>query len=115
MKQSGPRQASPAALDRTFHALSDASRRAMIDRLHAGPLSVSDLAAPFDMAMPSVMKHLSVLEEAGLVQSAKHGRVRTYLVTPDALTPVERWVASRRAMWNRNLDRLGKFLDETTD
>lgn len=115
MKQAVPRQPSPGALDRTFHALSDASRRAMIDRLHAGPLSVSDLAAPFDMAMPSVMKHLAVLEDAGLVQSAKQGRVRTYLMTPDALAPVERWVASRRALWSRNLDRLGKFLDETKD
>ena len=115
MKQSGPRQSSPAALDRTFHALSDTSRRAMIDRLHAGPLSVSDLAAPFDMAMPSVMKHLAVLEDAGLVRSAKEGRVRTYLMTQDALTPVERWVTSRRAMWSRNLDELGKFLDATKD
>lgn len=115
MKPAASRLPSPAALDRTFHALSDVSRRAMIDRLHAGPLSVSDLAAPLDMAMPSVMKHLAVLEGAGLVRSAKQGRIRTYAMTEDALTPVERWVASRRAMWSRNLDRLGMFLDETKD
>jgi DNA-binding transcriptional ArsR family regulator len=115
MKPAAIRSTSPAALDRTFHALSDTSRRAMIDRLHAGPLSVSDLAAPFDMAMPSAMKHLAVLEDAGLVQSAKQGRVRTYAMTEGALTPVERWVASRCALWSRNLDRLGKFLDDTKD
>jgi DNA-binding transcriptional ArsR family regulator len=102
----------PVALDRVFHALSDATRRAVIDRLHAGPASVSDLATPLDMALPSVMKHLGVLEKAGLVRSDKTGRVRTYQMTPGALATVERWVASRRALWNRNLDRLGDFLKD---
>lgn len=105
----------PAVLDRIFHALSDTTRRAMIDRLHQGPASVSDLAAPFDMAMPSVMKHLAVLEDAGLVASAKTGRVRSFRITGDGLTQAEQWVAARRALWNRNLDRLGKFLDESDE
>jgi DNA-binding transcriptional ArsR family regulator len=100
----------PAALDKTFHALSDASRRAMIDRLGRGPASVGDLAKPFDMALPSVMKHLKVLEEAGLVTSAKDGRVRHYRMSDGALDTVERWVSARRALWNGNLDRLEKFL-----
>jgi DNA-binding transcriptional ArsR family regulator len=100
----------PAALDKLFHALSDASRRAMIDRLGRGPASVGDLARPFDMALPSVMKHLKVLEDAGLVASAKDGRVRHYRMSEGALDTVERWVSSRRALWNRNLDRLEKFL-----
>lgn len=100
----------PAALDRLFHALSDTSRRAMIDRLGRGPASVGDLARPFAMALPSVMKHLKVLEEAGLVTSAKDGRVRHYQMSDGALDTVERWVSSRRALWNRNLDRLEKFL-----
>jgi DNA-binding transcriptional ArsR family regulator len=100
----------PAALDLVFQALSDSTRRAMIDRLHAGPASVSELAAPLDMALPSVMKHLGVLENAGLVKSGKTGRVRTYQMTQGALATVERWVAARRALWNHNLDRLGDFL-----
>jgi DNA-binding transcriptional ArsR family regulator len=82
----------------------------MIDRLGRGPASVGDLAKPFDMALPSVMKHLKVLEDAGLVTSAKDGRVRHYRMSEGALDTVERWVSSRRALWNRNLDRLEKFL-----
>jgi DNA-binding transcriptional ArsR family regulator len=101
-----------AALDQVFQALSDSTRRAMIDRLHAGPASVSELAAPLDMALPSVMKHLGVLESAGLVKSGKSGRVRTYQMTQGTLATVERWVVSRRALWNRNLDRLGDFLKD---
>jgi DNA-binding transcriptional ArsR family regulator len=100
----------PAALDRVFHALSDTSRRAMIDRLGRGPASVGDLAKPFDMALPSVMKHLKVLEDAGLVASEKDGRVRRYRMSDGALDMVERWVGARRVLWNRNLDRLEKFL-----
>jgi DNA-binding transcriptional ArsR family regulator len=101
-----------AALDRTFHALSDATRRDMFEQLHAGPASAGALAAPFAMALPSIMKHLAVLEAAGLVRSDKNGRVRTYRMSPDALSMVEGWVASRRAMWQRNLDRLGQFLHD---
>ena len=104
-----------ATLDRTFHALSDATRREMFERLNRGPASAGALAAPFDMALPSIMKHLAVLETAGLVRSDKIGRVRTYRMTPGALTMVESWVAARRALWHRNLDRLEQFLREDDD
>ncbi len=102
----------PAVLDRMFHALADATRREMIERLSAGPASVKELAAPFAMALPSAMKHLGVLESGGLVRSEKAGRVRTYRMVPSALTTIERWVALRKAAWNRNFDRLEAFLDE---
>ncbi|HEV2678678.1 MAG TPA: metalloregulator ArsR/SmtB family transcription factor [Aliidongia sp.] len=102
----------PAILDRMFHALADSTRRDLVDRLSAGPTSVKELAAPFAMALPSVMKHLAVLESGGLVQSDKTGRVRTYRMTPDALTMIERWVAVRKAAWNRRFDQLESFLAE---
>ncbi|WP_157215798.1 ArsR/SmtB family transcription factor [Flavisphingomonas formosensis] len=100
------------ALDRLFHALADGTRRAMIDRLGTGPASVKELAAPFAMALPSVMKHLAVLESGGLVESAKLGRVRTYRLAPDALARIDRWVELRKARWSRSFDRLDAFLAE---
>jgi DNA-binding transcriptional ArsR family regulator len=102
----------PVVLDRMFHALADATRREMVDRLSAGPVSVKELAAPFAMALPSVMKHLAVLESGGLVRSAKVGRVRTYRIAPDGLMMIERWVNLRKAAWNRSFDRLEAFLEE---
>lgn len=105
----------PVVLDRMFHALADATRREMVDRLSAGPASVKELAAPFAMALPSVMKHLAVLESGGLVESDKVGRVRTYRMVPKALTTIERWVALRKTAWNRSFDRLEAFLDEESD
>jgi DNA-binding transcriptional ArsR family regulator len=106
----------PAALDRMFHALSDRSRRGMVDRLGRGPASVSELAEPLSMALPTVLKHLQVLELSGLVQSEKTGRVRTYQLQQDALVHLERWIDERRIKWNRTFDRLDLFLateDET--
>jgi DNA-binding transcriptional ArsR family regulator len=105
----------PAVLDRMFHALADATRRDMVDRLSAGPASVTELAAPFTMALPSIMKHLAVLESGGLVQSDKIGRVRTYRMAPNALPMIERWVGMRQAAWNRRFDRLGEFLARDGD
>jgi DNA-binding transcriptional ArsR family regulator len=99
-------------LDRTFQALGDPTRRALVERLTAGPASVSDLAAPLPMSLPAVMLHLKVLEESGLVVSEKKGRVRTCRIEPRMLSEAERWVGERRRMWERNLDRLGTFLDE---
>jgi len=99
-------------LDRTFQALGDPTRRALVERLADGPASVSALAAPLPMSLPAVMLHLKVLEEAGLVVSEKKGRVRTCRIEPAMLSQAERWVAERRRMWERNLDRLGAFLDE---
>jgi DNA-binding transcriptional ArsR family regulator len=104
-------QAEPAGLDRLFVALADGNRRAMIDRLGGGPASVSDLARPLDIALPSALKHLAVLEAGGIVRSDKVGRVRTYRLAPDALGGLETWVAQRKAQWNAQLDRLERFLD----
>ena len=98
------------ALDRMFHALADSSRRAMVERLSRGPASVSELARPFEMALPTVVQHLGVLEEAGIVTSAKVGRVRTYQLAPDALVPVNTWIVARRRPQEAQLDRLGDYL-----
>jgi DNA-binding transcriptional ArsR family regulator len=100
-------------LDLAFQALADPSRRAMVDRLAQGPASVSELAKPLAMSLPAVMQHLQVLEASGLVVSAKVGRVRTCRIEPKAFTQAEQWIAERRALWERRLNRLGQFLDET--
>lgn len=100
-------------LDRTFAALADPARRAMVDRLAQGPATVSELAKPLPMSLPAVMLHLKVLEECGLVRSEKAGRVRTCRIEPQMLSQAEKWVTERRQMWERNLDRLGAYLDET--
>jgi DNA-binding transcriptional ArsR family regulator len=100
-------------LDKTFAALADPARRAMVERLVAGPASVSELAKPLPMSLPAVMLHLKVLEQSGLVTSEKLGRVRTCRIEPRMLSQAENWVAERRQMWERNLDRLGAWLDDT--
>jgi DNA-binding transcriptional ArsR family regulator len=100
-------------LDKTFAALADPARRAMVERLVQGPASVSELAKPLPMSLPAAMLHLKVLEEGGLVTSEKVGRVRTCRIEPQMLSRAESWVAERRRMWERNLDRLGAYLDET--
>ncbi|EJZ21874.1 metalloregulator ArsR/SmtB family transcription factor [Rhizobium sp. Pop5] len=106
---------SQADLDRMFHALSDRSRRGMIDRLGRGPATVTELAAPLAVALPTVMKHLQVLEESGLVLSEKSGRVRTYRLQQDALAAVERWVEQRKARWTAAFDRLDQLLADETE
>ncbi|HEV8637788.1 MAG TPA: metalloregulator ArsR/SmtB family transcription factor [Chloroflexota bacterium] len=95
-----------ATLDRVFHALSDPTRRAMVERLGRGPASVSELASPLAMSLPAVVQHLQVLEASGLVRSEKVGRVRTCRVDPAALRSAEQWIAERRTTWARRLDRL---------
>jgi DNA-binding transcriptional ArsR family regulator len=102
-------------LDLAFQALADPSRRAMVDRLVQGPATVSELAKPLAMSLPGVMQHLAVLEASGLVVSEKIGRTRTCRIEPKVLTQAEHWIAERRALWERRLDRLGQFLDETKD
>jgi DNA-binding transcriptional ArsR family regulator len=102
------------ALDRMFHALADSSRRAMVERLSRGPASVSELARPFEMALPSVVQHLGVLEKAGIVTSEKVGRVRTYQLAPGALAPAADWIGRQRLPAERRLDRLGDFLNRPT-
>jgi DNA-binding transcriptional ArsR family regulator len=100
----------PAPLDLMFHALSDPTRRAMVERLTQGPASVSELARPLPMSLPAVVQHLRVLEASGLVRSEKVGRVRTCRIEPVALGTAEDWISARRTAWERRLDRLGKFL-----
>jgi DNA-binding transcriptional ArsR family regulator len=100
-------------LDQAYQALGDATRRAIVERLTQGPASVSELAAPLPMSLPAVMLHLKVLEESGLVTSRKQGRVRTCQIDAQMLSQAERWITERRQMWERSLDRLGAFLDET--
>lgn len=99
-------------LDLAFHALSDPSRRAMVDRLIRSPASVSELAAPLDMSLSAVVQHLQVLEESGLVKSEKVGRVRTCRIAPETIRTVEQWITERRTSWERHLDRLGEYLAE---
>ena len=101
-------------LDRVFHALGDPSRRAMVERLARGPASVSELARPFEMALPSVTQHLGVLEAAGIATSAKVGRVRTYQLATGALTPAAEWMGHQRLPAEQRLDRLGAFLTKAT-
>jgi DNA-binding transcriptional ArsR family regulator len=100
-------------LDKTFAALGDPARRAIVERLVLGPASVSELAKPLPMSLPAAMLHLKVLEESGLVTSEKVGRVRTCRIQPQMLSQAEKWVAERRVLWERSLDRLGTYLDET--
>lgn len=97
-------------LDRTFHALADATRRAIVERLVQSPATVSQLAEPFAMSMPAVLQHLKVLETAGVVASQKHGRVRTYQLAPEALADGRDWIAQQRRPAERRLDRLGAVL-----
>ena len=97
-------------IDRIFHALGDTTRRAMMERLSQGPMSVSRLAEPFDMTLAAVVQHLQVLEECGLVQTEKVGRVRSCRIEPTGLDAMEQWIRDRRSMWERRLDRLGDLL-----
>ncbi len=100
------------SLDLMFQALSDPTRRVMVERLSRGPASVSELARPFDMSLPAVVQHLQVLEASGLVTTKKTGRVRTCTLDTGALSLAEKWINDRRSMWERRLDRLGDILSE---
>jgi len=97
-------------LDSTFQALSDPSRRIIVERLTRGPASVSELARPLPMSLPAVVQHLAVLEASGLIRSRKIGRVRTCRIEPKALGLAEQWIAGRREEWESRLDRLGDYL-----
>jgi DNA-binding transcriptional ArsR family regulator len=101
------------SLDIVFHALSDATRRGIVERLSQGPASVSELARPFAMSLPAAMQHLQVLEASGLVHSEKIGRVRTCRLELKKLSLVQHWINERRALWEARLDRLDAFLAES--
>lgn len=100
----------PERLDGIFQALADPTRRAVLARLGTGPASVSDLARPFDMALPSFMKHIHALEESGLIRSRKEGRVRMCAIEPDSFAAVEAWLSTQRAIWEARTDRLEQFV-----
>ena len=97
-------------LDLCFTALGDPTRRAILQRLARAPASVSELAAPHDMALPSFMGHLKKLEKAGLVTSSKSGRTRTYQIAPDAFAPAQDWLAEQKAIWDGRLDRFDDYV-----
>lgn len=99
-------------LNRIFHGLSDPTRRAVLERLSGGPAAVSDLAQPFNMALPSFLQHLGVLEACGLVHSTKEGRVRTYRLAPLTLRQAEGWLEQQRTHWERRLDQLDDYLTD---
>jgi DNA-binding transcriptional ArsR family regulator len=99
-----------AAADDVFHALASSVRRKILERLSAGPATVTDLAAPFDMKLPSFVQHLSVLEQSRLVKSTKAGRVRTYELEPERLRVAESWLAERRQEWESRLDRFDEYV-----
>ena len=98
-------------VDRLFHALGDPTRRAIVEKLSGGPLSVSSLAEPLEITLTAVAQHLEVLEGCGLVHTEKIGRVRTCRLEPGGFSPLEQWIRDRRSLWERRLDRLGDLLD----
>jgi len=97
-------------LDRTFHALADPTRRAVLGRLGRGPASISELAGPFDMALPSFMKHIRFLEDSGWIRTHKTGRVRTCVLEKATLDVVESWLSEQRELWEGRTDRLEAFV-----
>src|SRR5215475_9571815 len=99
-------------IDNVFRALSDPTRRRVLERLSRSPASVTELAAPFDMALPSFVEHLGILEASGLVRSEKKGRVRTYRIAPKRLQIAETWLARQRDFWERRFDQLDAYLIE---
>ena len=99
-----------AVADDVFYALSNATRRRVLRQLSAGPATVSELAAPFDMKLPSFVQHLSVLERSRLVKSKKRGRVRTYEIAPERFKVAEDWLSERRQLWESRFDRFDDYV-----
>ncbi|MDB5453101.1 MAG: transcriptional regulator [Caulobacteraceae bacterium] len=102
-------------LNAVFQALADPTRRAVLGRLGRGPASISELAAPFDMALPSFMKHIRSLEGGGLIRTRKQGRVRTCAIAPAPFAAAEGWLAEQRAIWEARTDRLEQFVTIHTE
>jgi DNA-binding transcriptional ArsR family regulator len=98
--------------DRVFHALGDPTRRAILERLTDGPVTVSRLAEPLRLTLAAVVQHLQVLEESGLIQTEKIGRVRTCRLEPKGFSVAEQWIRDRRTLWERRLERLEEILAE---
>ena len=98
-------------LDSVFHALADPTRRAVIQQLTKGSASVTELAQPFDMALPSFMKHIGVLEKSGLITSSKVGRVRTCKIKPKPLNAAEKWINDQTTLWEGRMERLADYVE----
>lgn len=98
-----------------FHTLADPTRRSILTRLAEGPARVTDLAGPTGLRLPTVMRHLSVLQEAGLIATSKDGRIRTCAIVPEAMEPARTWLDEQRALWQSRLDRLEVYLDKTEE
>jgi DNA-binding transcriptional ArsR family regulator len=98
------------SIDATFRALGDPTRRRVVERLRTGPASMTELSRPFSIALPTLAKHLGILERSGLVRSTKLGRVRTYRLVPERLRSAEHWLARQRSLWERRLDQLDAHL-----
>ena len=101
-----------AVVDDVFYALSNTTRRKVLEQLFSGPATVSELAAPFDMKLPSFVQHLSVLERSRLVKSKKQGRVRTYELAPERFMAAEDWLAEQRRLWESRLDRFDQYVKQ---
>lgn len=101
-----------ASLDNAFHALSDATRRAVVQQLAGGPSTVSELAEPFDMAMPSFLQHIRVLERSGLIRTRKEGRTRHCEFAPEQLSQAQDWLGEQRKIWEARLDRLEAYIEK---
>ncbi len=102
-------------MDKAFHALADATRRGILDRLSQGPASVSELARPFGSSLAAIQQHVQVLEGSGLVVTEKHGRTRECRISAEAVLRVETWLSERRQLWEGRFDRLGKLLENDED
>jgi DNA-binding transcriptional ArsR family regulator len=100
----------PERLSDIFQALADPTRRAVLRRLGKGPASISELAKPFDMALPSFMKHIHFLEDSGWIRTRKEGRVRTCAIEKKPFAAVEGWLSAQRALWEGRTDRLERFV-----
>ena len=109
-QSTGAAMVQSAVADDVFYALANATRRRVLEQLSAGPATVSELAAPFDMKLPSFVQHLSVLEQSRLVKSKKRGRVRTYELAPERMKVAEDWLTERRQEWERRLDRFDAYV-----
>jgi DNA-binding transcriptional ArsR family regulator len=111
-QSTGVEMAHSAVADDVFYALSNSTRRKVLEQLSVGPATVSELAAPFDMKLPSFVQHLSVLEQSRLVKSKKRGRVRTYEIVPERFKVAEDWLSEQRQLWEARLDRFDKYVKQ---
>jgi DNA-binding transcriptional ArsR family regulator len=104
--------AQKAAIHRIFHALGDPTRRAIVERLGDGPVSVTQLSLPLEISLAAVVQHLQILEESGLVHTEKIGRVRTCSIEPKGFSMLEQWIRDRRTIWEKRFDLLGELLSD---